>query len=465
MKSLAGLLLVLFSLLSLTASAQTRVTPPKNKYTAEQDVQIGLEAAAEVRREYPVIDDGQIARYLARLGDRLVDAAPADLRQPVFKYSFTPVNLSDINAFALPGGPMFVNRGMIEAASNEGQVAGVMAHELSHVLLRHGTANATKAQGFQIGALAGAIAGAVIGGNVGQIVSQGSQFGLGTWLLKYSREYETQADLLGAQIMARAGYDPRDLARMFETIEKQGGGSAPQWLSSHPNPGNRTEYITAEARQLRIGPRQDDQDFRQAQDRFASLAPAKSMADVERDAKPGAEGARTPPSVGTVGDPVPTPSRQYRTERGVQLFTVSVPANWQTRSSNNDVKFMPPNAYGPARGGQTVMTHGVELGVARAASRDLRAATQDLIEGLLRGNPGMRVSGGPQQAQLSKRTAIRTRLEGDSVLGGAEQVDVYTTHLADGNLFYYVAVVPKRDADAYATAFSTVYRSIKLTDR
>ncbi len=147
---------------------------------------------------------------------------------------------------------MFVNRGMIEAAQGEGEVAGVMAHELAHVLLRHGTANATKQQGFQIGAIAGAIAGAVIGGGLGQVISQGSQFGLGTWLMKYSREYEKQADLLGAQIMARAGYDPRDLARMFETIAKQGGGSPPQWLSSHPNPGNRTQYITAEAQQLRI---------------------------------------------------------------------------------------------------------------------------------------------------------------------------------------------------------------------
>ena len=159
----------------------------------------------------------------------------------MFEYSFTPVNLKDINAFALPGGPMFVNRGMIEAATTEGEVAGVMAHELAHVLLRHGTANATKAQGFQIGALAGAIAGAVIGGGWGEVISQGSQFGLGTWLMKYSREYERQADLVGAQIMARAGYDPRALAHMFETIQKQGGSGGPEWLSSHPNPGNRTQ--------------------------------------------------------------------------------------------------------------------------------------------------------------------------------------------------------------------------------
>ncbi len=246
MKLHSRMLLVL-TLVASTVSAQTKVVPPKNKYTPEQDVQIGREAAAEVRQQYPLINDSQIKGYLERLGDRLVDASPAELKKPVFEYSFTPVNLKDINAFALPGGPMFVNRGMVEAATQEAEVAGVMAHELAHVLLRHGTANATKQQGFQIGALAGAIAGAVIGGGLGQVISQGSQFGLGTWLMKYSREYEKQADLVGAQIMARAGYDPRALARMFETIQKQGGGSPPQWLSSHPNPGNRTQYINAEA--------------------------------------------------------------------------------------------------------------------------------------------------------------------------------------------------------------------------
>src|ERR671913_804767 len=261
-------LIVVVTLAATTVAAQTKVTPPKNKYTPEQDVQIGREAAAEVRKQYPIINDDSIEGYLERLGDRLVEAAPRELNHPAFEYSFTPVNLKDINAFALPGGPMFVNRGMIEAARGEGEVAGVMAHELAHVLLRHGTANASKQQGAQIGAIAGAIAGAVIGGNLGQIVSQGSQFGLGTWLMKYSREYEKQADLVGAQIMARAGYDPRDLAGMFETIQKQGKGAPPQWLSSHPNPGNRSQYIADEASKLQIAPRPNQSGFTSVKSRF-----------------------------------------------------------------------------------------------------------------------------------------------------------------------------------------------------
>jgi predicted Zn-dependent protease len=119
------------------------------------------------------------------------------------------VNLKDINAFALPGGPMFVQRGMFDAAAEEAEVAGVMAHELSRVLLRHGTANASKARTRGCSsARSPARSAAALGGHI----AEGTQFGLGTLLLRYSRDYEKQADLLGAQIMARAGYDPRALA-------------------------------------------------------------------------------------------------------------------------------------------------------------------------------------------------------------------------------------------------------------
>lgn len=457
---------LVFTLIASTVVAQTKVTPPKNKYTPEQDVQIGREAAAEVRQQYPIINDDQIEGYLDRLGDRLVDAAPANLNLRQFDYSFTPVNLKDINAFALPGGPMFVNRGMIEAAAGEGEVAGVMAHELAHVLLRHGTANASKQQGFQIGALAGAIAGAVVGGGLGQIISQGSQFGLGTWMMKYSRDYEKQADLLGAQIMARAGYDPRELARMFETIAKQGGGAPPQWLSSHPNPGNRTQYITQEASKLQVASRPNDSGFAQTRSRFASLGPARTMAEVERNAKSGGngEGNRAPVAVGRVGEPVPRPSTQYRTMKGGQLFQVSIPTNWTQLASESSVKYVPQNGYGDANGQET-MTHGVEMGVMRASSRDLQQATQTLLEGFVQGNQGMRMSGGQRNVQLSGRSAIHSPLEGRSVLGGTEHVDVYTTFLADGNLFYHLSVAPEREIDSYTAAFDRVARSIRLNDR
>src|SRR5262245_41680021 len=208
-----AVLVVLLCLSVAGLSAQTAIKLPKNKYTPEQDVKLGKEAAAEVRQQYPIINDKRIQDYLTMLGDRLVAVAPAEFNKPVYEYSFTPVNLKEINAFALPGGPMFVHRGMFDAAAAEGEVVGVMAHELSHVLLRHGTANASKAQNpwLQVGQLAGALGGAMVGGQIGSAIAQGSEFGLGTLLLRYSRDFEKQADLLGAQIMARAGYDPRAL--------------------------------------------------------------------------------------------------------------------------------------------------------------------------------------------------------------------------------------------------------------
>jgi beta-barrel assembly-enhancing protease len=462
MKLLSRLVMVI-TLAATTVAAQTKVTPPKNKYTPQQDVQIGREAAEEVREQYPLISDSQVRNYLERLGDRLVDAAPRELNHDAFEYSFTPVNLKDINAFALPGGPMFVNRGMIEAAQDEGEVAGVMAHELAHVLLRHGTANATKAQGFQIGAIAGAIAGAIIGGGWGEAIARGSQFGLGTWLLKYSRDYEKQADLLGAQIMARAGYDPRDLARMFETIQKEGKGSPPQWLSSHPNPGNRTQYINAEAQQLRIAQRPDTGGFQQVRSRFASLPPARTMAEMERGGG-GRNGEVVPASVGRVGEPVPVPSRQYRTMQGGQLFQVQVPANWQAVQSNNAIKYVPQNGYGEYRGA-TTLTHGVELGVARASSRDLNQATQTLIDGFVRSNEGMQLAARQQPGRIANRAAVRSPLVGRSALGGRELVDVYTTQLRDGNLFYVITVVPEREEGNYDAVFTRVVQSVRLNDR
>src|SRR5205814_4647207 len=122
---------------------------------------------------------------------------------------------------------------------SEGEVAGVMAHELSHVVLRHGTAQASKATKYEIGEVAGAILGSVIGGTWGNVIAQGTRFGLGTAFLRFSREFEHDADIEGTQIMARAGYDPRDMANMFRTIEKQGGSSGPEWLSDHRNQGKR----------------------------------------------------------------------------------------------------------------------------------------------------------------------------------------------------------------------------------
>jgi len=448
--------------LAASALAQTPIKVPKNNFTPAQDVEVGMQAAGEVRQQYPIIKDDAIASYLTALGDRLVAVAPPELNRPEFKYSFTPVDLKDINAFALPGGPMFVQRGMFEAAAGEGEVVGVMAHELSHVLLRHGTANASKAQNpwLQIGQLAGAIGGAVVGGQVGSYVAQGADFGLSTLMLRYSRDFEKQADLLGAQLMARAGYDPRDLAHMFETISKESQGGNPQWLSSHPNPGNRTVYITKEAEALTIGAKPDTSQFAAIRTKFAAMPPAITSAELERR---GSAGTAAPKNVGTPGKPVPAPAAQFHEFSAGGVFQASVPTNWTPVAGTNAVKVVPENGYGELNGA-TVLTHGVEFGIAQASSRDLHEATNTWLKAIAQGNPSLRLAGEQQFGKISQRTAVATPLTNPSPLGGAERINVYTTFLGDGRLFYFLSIVPEAEAEAYHATFVKIVQSIKLTD-
>src|SRR4051812_43861494 len=284
-RSYAALIVLLSSAL---VTAQTRVVPPDNKYPVSEDVQLGRQAATEARQQLPVMRDDLVTSYVEGLGRRLVAAIPPELQHSEFHYTFEVVNVREINAFALPGGPMFVNRGMIEAAKTEGEVAGVMAHELSHVILRHGTAQASKATKYEVGQVAGAILGAIVGGGWGQLISQGTQFGLGAAFLRFSREFEQQADIEGSQIMARAGYDPQDMANMFKTIEKQGGAGGPQWLSDHPNPGNRYDYINREAKLLRVSnPIRDSRAFEQVKDHLRSLSPAPTTEQATKNRNTG----------------------------------------------------------------------------------------------------------------------------------------------------------------------------------
>ena len=220
---IAWLALVSIFMVPLSAFSQTKITYHSNKFKPEDDVKLGRQAAQEVEKQMPIMRDREATDYVASVGQRLVAAIPAEFQHSEFSYYFKIVNASDINAFALPGGPMYLNRGMIEAARNEGEMAGVMAHELSHVALRHGTAQATKAQKYGLFANLLGIGGAVLGGPIGTAAQIGAQ-GVGVYFLKFSREYETEADVLGAQIMARANYDPLDLANMFRTIERMSGG-------------------------------------------------------------------------------------------------------------------------------------------------------------------------------------------------------------------------------------------------
>jgi len=185
------------------------------------------------------------------------------------------------------------------------------------------------------------------------------------------------------------------------------------------------------------------------------------MAELEK--RTNESGGSAPASVGTPGQPVPSPSSQFKEING-GIFQASVPSNWTGLSSSNSIKVVPQNGYGPLNG-ETVFTHGVEFGVAKSNSRDLREATNTWLRAIAQSNPDLRVGGDQQQVRMSQRTALATPLVNPSALGGTERVTVYTTFLSDGTLFYYLTVVPDRDAPQFQQVFSKIGSSIKLSER
>ena len=459
---IAWLTLVAISVMPLSAIAQTQLKYHSNKYSIQQDVQLGRQAAQEAEQQFPLLRDSEVQRYVENIGERLVSAIPSQFQHREFDYYFKVVNARDINAFALPGGPMYVNRGMIEAARNEGEMAGVMAHEIAHVALRHGTAQATKGQKYGLLAGIAGIAGTILGG---QQVGQLAQAPFAVYLLKFSREYETEADILGAQIMAQAGYDPRDLANMFRTIQQQGGSSG-GFLSSHPSPNDRYARIERESRMLRVNAGvRDTRDFARIQERLRGYQQAPTMAEIARSGQRYPVGENT----GNIPNNVPTGRVEYPSSRyqNVSIFNggvrVSIPDNWRQVGDGNSVWFVPEGGYGVINN-QPVFTHGASFGVSQTNQRNLQRATEELINALAQGNRQLRTSGGYQRTTLAGRNALFTTLSNvNEATGRRETVRLITTELSNGQVFYMIAVNPQNERN-FENAFNTIMRSVRIND-
>jgi hypothetical protein len=334
---------------------------------------------------------------------------------------------------------------------------------MSHVALRHGTAQAGKAAPLQVGSVAGQILGAILGGTVGQVVSVGSQFGAGLVFTKFSREYEKQADLLGSHIMAAAGYDPRDMANMFKTIEKISGNGGPQFLSDHPNPSNRYQYINDEAAMLRVtNPIRDTRAFVDVQNQLRRMRPAPTTEQAMKQGgnRRSTQGGRYPEG-GQIGR-VDPPSAQTRTYDEGNLFRIAVPANWQELPSNTTVTFAPQGGYGDYQG-QSVFTHGMEVGTSRNESHNLRTATDELVSTLSQSNPQLQGRSSYNSITIAGRRGLHTVLGNVSdVTRQQEQIELFTAQLNDGTLFYVIGVAPTNEFGTYQRVFSQVVRSIQL---
>src|ERR1035437_4369467 len=228
-----------------TVEARFKPSTSSDAFTRDQEIQVGQQVAAETNKKLHVLPDSDpITKYVQQLGARLVVHAPGEK----WPYTFHVINQKETNAFAIPGGPIYINLGTIQAADNEAQLAGVISHETSHIVLRHGTRAATKQMEAQ---LPFQILGALIGGSgiLAQLTLMGISFGVGSYFLHNSRQSENEADLMGTDIMYDTGYDPRQMAEFFRKLEAQGNAGI-QFLSDHPNPGNRVQSVNTEVATL-----------------------------------------------------------------------------------------------------------------------------------------------------------------------------------------------------------------------
>jgi hypothetical protein len=297
------------------------------------------------------------------------------------------------------------------------------------------------------------------------VIAQGTQFGLGTAFLRFSRAFEKDADIEGSQIMARAGYDPRDMANMFKTIEQQGGAGGPQWLSDHPNPGDRYAYINAEAQSLRVeSATHNTGAFQSVQARLRQMSPAPSTEEATKNAgRTTGGGSSGGTNTGRITDTVARPSSRYASFTEGNLFRISVPSNWRELPGNNSVTFAPDGGYG-AVNQQSVFTHGVEAGLTRNETHDLETATNELVQSLGQSNPRMSRSGGSDRGTVGGRTGLRTILSNQNeVTGRPERIALFTTLLTDGTLFYLIGVAPDNEFSTYDSVFNRVATSIQFT--
>ncbi|MBI4885482.1 MAG: M48 family metalloprotease [Acidobacteria bacterium] len=241
--------------------------------SVEQEIEIGREANAQVRKETPEVRDAQATAYVRAMGGRMARQAAG----PAYPYSFALADYRDINAFALPGGPVWINRGVLHAATTESQVAGVLAHEVAHIAQRHAASQLTKGLVANLGL---GLLGAVLGNGGGAGTAQAAAGLLTNGIfLKFSRDDEREADRVGLQLMRRAGWDARGMVELFEILQREQArnpGSVETFFSSHPSPQDRIERLRDEVARQRGGTR-DTPQFQAVKARLLRMPPPKPM--------------------------------------------------------------------------------------------------------------------------------------------------------------------------------------------
>ena len=465
--------------------------PGQPHMSRDQQRELGLQAAAQVYQQMPLLpDNSPETQYIRQLGQKLVATIPAEYSWP---FEFHVVAQKDINAFALPGGPMFVNVGTITAAANEAELAGVMAHEMSHVYMQHSAKQADKAQTTGLWAgLIGAVAGATLGGAAGELAQMGVQTGAQGLMLKYSRTDESQADAVGAVIMYKAGYNPQALADFFKTLESQ-GGSPPQFLSDHPDPGNREQAIEKEIRNWPPKNYQTESAAFLNVQQQASTVKAYTGQEIAAGAKTGQWAALnkkngatfTPAGATTVAGgaaaTAPGPSSavsnaslqsvlpsQRMVAQDLGALKISRPENWPATLPRHHADYVTiaPQAGVTANGvGYGLMINGASL--PEGERMDIDQATSQLLRYLERAH-GVRPTAAAQSITVGGLQGRSVMMESASPFpgeNGQQQMEsdwlVVAPRSAD-SLIYFIFIAPQSQFDRFRPAFDNMLRSVRF---
>ncbi len=451
----ASMVMLLAAAGSSPALAQrTTIKPGMNLFSTAQDVEMGLQVSGDAEKQLQMLNDRRVDDYLSRLGRKLAANAPGEK----FPYQFKAVNDLSLNAFALPGGFLYINRGIIEAADNEAQLASVVAHEIAHAALRHGTNQASKAYLAQMPlAVLGGLAGQSVAGVLAQV---GGGFAANSILLKYSRDAERQADLMGAQVLYDTRYDPRAMMQFFEKLQAQGGSRGPQWLSSHPDTQNRVRDIGAEIDRLGGPPANAQTDSSEFQSIRRYVTPLPKPKEV-----PKATAGATPPPGTRPSAPRPgVPSQRLRAFES-DLLRLSYPDNWRERREPNGAWLGPDGGIVAVGQGES-LAYGMILGLfppqaAKSGRFELKDATEQLIASYRRGNPNLAVVQASRETRLGGQRALSTQLRNDSATGGKEVNWLFTVLRPEG-MIYVVCVVPESEFADYRQAFESVLKSVQF---
>jgi predicted Zn-dependent protease len=448
--TILGLILAL-AVTAWAADSRTKLKPGWNLFSPQQDIEMGQQSAKEAEKQLQILNNQQATAYIDSLGKSLAAHAPGDNKYP---FQFKIVNDTAINAFALPGGFVYINRGAIQAADSENQIAGVMAHEISHVIMRHGTNQVSKAYLAQAPL---SILGGVLGSNsVGGVLAQlGLSLGLNSLFLKYSRDAESQADLMGTQIMHDAGYDPRGMVEFFEKIQAESKGNAIQFFSDHPNPENRISNVQHEIERLAGAPpnaRRDSPDFHTVKNLVAGLPAPRG----------GARGATSaPPTDSRNGGKPQPPSSRMSSYNGSDL-QFRYPDNWKQYGEGSAITFAPDG--GTVNGGLAygMMVAEFEPDYHGSGRISLAEATDQLLSDLQRSNTSMRITRSHESIRVGGQQGMLTEASNQSPAGGRETDWIVTVMRQDGMMYYFVGVAPQNDFNQYSRAFEDIVDSVRL---